>query len=201
MGLDKVNWLKKILNYRLPSKLSSKGVKVKTLLIFVLFGLVLTPILSSYENCNLTSIAISGDGSMCAYISNGYNMPMELHVSKSDGTLIFEHKFTSKETGGGNVIIWFEGEKVNAYTLRKNLLITFAKDGSIESKEKIVDFDYPNKYKDFEKGFSTYYFKTDKGEYRYTNVDVLNSFVLRRSRELVFVSIDGDESLIWRGEE
>ena len=197
MGVDKVNQIKKVLNYRLPSGLSNKGVKVKSLLIFVMIGLIITPLLTSYDNQGLVSIAISEDGSMCAYVTDGDYMPSALCVSESNGTLLFKHVFSSEETGGGDVIVWFVEEKIYVYALRSDMLMMFSKDGTIESTEKIIDYDYPDYYKGFKKGFSTYSCKTKNGEYRYTNVDIFNSFVLRRSRELIFVDNQGNTFIIW----
>lgn len=195
--MDKVNQIKKILNYSLTSGLSNKGVKVKTLLIFVVIGLIITPLLASYDNQRLISISTSENGNLCAYVSNGYYMSNVLYVSDSNGNVLFKHVFSSEETGGGDAIVWFVKEKIYVYTLRQDLLIKFSTDGTIEGTEKIIDYDYPDYYKGFKKGLSTYSCKTKNGEYRYTNVDIFNSFVLRRSRELIFVDNQGNTFIIW----
>lgn len=196
-----MNWIKKALDFRLTSKLSGKGIKVKTLLIVVLIGILIIPIFSSYENRSLKTIAVSEDGSLCAYVSDGDYIDNVLHVSKSDGTLLFKHVFSSEETAGGDSVVWFNEDQICVYTLRQDLFIVFSKDGTIESKEKIVDFDYPDYYSNFSKGFSTYFYKTEYGEYKYINVDIFNSFVFRKNRALIFVDNQGKEFFLWQGEQ
>ena len=197
--MDKIKRINEILDYRLPSRLSSKGIKVKYLLIIVIIGLILTILLTTAPDQSLYSISVSEDGSMCAYVVDGYVVPQTLRVSNADGTLMFEHEFTDKETAGGVTVVWFEDENICTYSFRTDRRMDFSKDGTIKSTATDSDFDYPNQYEGFSKGFSEYSYKTEQGEYKYVNADFFSSLLLRRPKELLFVDQSGNECLLWKG--
>lgn len=195
--MDEMSRVKNILNY----KLVFFKIKVRTVLLWLLMGIVLTPIVVSYDDQELYCIAVSDDKGICAYISDGYDYVPTLCVSQTDGTDLFVYKLSSEETAGGSSLVWFENECVCVYSVRTKLIITFNFNGNIVSKETVSGFEYPKRYGGFHKKQSVYSYYTENGVFEYRNVDFWNSFVLRKPRILAFIGADGTETTIWQGKE
>lgn len=189
--MDKV---KKIIK-RVFDKLDCK----KTTVIFVLTSIVLCFLISGYEDYKLSSIAVSPDGEFVAYCSFGYHINQSLTLSKYNGTQLFKYEFAPEQDAGGVALVWFEENMICVYAVRTQIVMLFSYDGTILNSTELNDFEYPNRMEGFKKTFTTAYYTTSNGIYKYKNYDFISSFIFKKTRELTFTDNSGIEFIIWEG--
>lgn len=169
--------------------------KIKKLLCFVIFGLLIVIFFFGKSRIDIESIAVSPNEKYIAYFEtgNGY----KIHCFNSDGSMAFTYNIPADISAGGHCVLWFEDDILCALFYRTDKIVRFASSGSIlQISTDTTDESHPE-FPSFSRRNHQYIFDGNEIDVIYNEGTFLEYWFLGSERYLAITSKSGETKIVY----
>lgn len=171
------------------------GRRLKKLLCYVVFGLLMVAFFSGKSRVDIESIAVSPNEQYvaCFETGNGY----KIHCFHSDGSMAFTYNIPADISSGGHCTLWFEDDILCALFYRTDKILYFTLDGSILNIADNTAEESPPKFPSFSRRYHQYVFDGNEIDVVYDEGSFLGYWLFGSERYLVITLKSGETKIVY----
>lgn len=171
------------------------GRRLKALLCYVVFGLLLVFLFSGKSHADLKSIAVSPNEQYIACFETGSGY--KIRCFHSDGSLAFDFGILPEISAGGYCTLWFEDEVLCALFYRTDILVSFSMDGTILEIVNHTPEERPPEFPSFSHKGSQYVFDGNEIDVVYNKGSFLGYWFFGSERYLSITPKGGETRIVY----
>lgn len=184
-----MEFLIELFKYRLS------GRRLKMMVCYVAFGLLITFLFSGKSSITLETITVSPDEQYiaCFERGNGYR----IRCFYSDGSLTFDFKIPPDISAGGHCTLWFEDDVLCALFYRTDKIAYFAMDGTILNIVENTTEGHLSEFPSFFRRGHQFVFEGNEISVVYDKGCFLGYWLFGAKRYLAITSKSGDTKIVY----
>lgn len=171
------------------------GRKLKKLLCYVVFGLLMVTFFSGKSRVDIESIAVSPNEQYIACFETGNGH--KIHCFQSDGSMAFTYNIPVDISSGGHCTIWFENDVLCALFYRTNKIVHFSMDGKILDIVDNISEEIPPEFPSFSRKGSKFIFDGSKIGVVYNKRSFFSYWFFGAERYLEITSPNGATQIVY----
>lgn len=169
--------------------------RLKMLLCYVVFGLLMVAFFSGKSRIDIESIAVSPNEQYVACFETGTGH--KIHCFHSDGSMAFTYNIPVNISSGGHCTLWFEDDILCALFYRTDKILFFALDGSILNIADTTAEDSPPKFPSFSRRYRQYVFDGNEIDVVYDKGSFLGYWLFGSERYLAITPKSGETKIVY----
>lgn len=169
--------------------------RLKILLCYVVFGLLMVAFFSGKSRIDIESIAVSPNEQYVACFETGTGH--KIHCFHSDGSMAFTYNIPVNISSGGHCTLWFEDDILCALFYRTDKILFFALDGSILNIADTTAEDSPPKFPSFSRRYRQYVFDGNEIDVVYDKGSFLGYWLFGSERYLAITPKSGETKIVY----
>lgn len=169
--------------------------KLKMLLCYVVFGLLMVTIFSGKSRIDIESMAVSPNEQYiaCFETGNGY----KIRCFNSDGSMAFTYNIPVDISAGGHCTLWFEDDILCAMFYRTGKIVYFTSRGSLlKIVTDTTEETYPE-FPSFSQRHHQYVFDGNEIDVVYRKGSFLEYWLLGSERYLAITTKSGETKIVY----
>lgn len=177
------------------------GRKLKKLMCYVVFGLLMVTFFSGKSRVGIESIAVSPNEQYIACFETGSGH--KIHCFLSDGSMAFTYNIPVYISSGGHCTLWFEDDILCALFYRTDKILYFTLDGTILNIADSTAEESPPKFPSFSQRYRQYVFDGNEIDVVYEKGSFLGYWLLGSERYLGITYKSGETKIVfaWTAKE